>query len=129
MKRARTEGFTLMELLIVVIIVGILASVALPQFAKMTRRARAAEATNIVGAILTAQWVYYQEAAVFTSALGDLLVDVPPDANTNFDYAIVSAGPPAVATGTGETGTNVAGIVVTGTIRNDGTRTIASTGL
>lgn len=129
MIRARRAGFTLMELLIVVIIVGILASVALPQFGRMTRRARAAEATNIVGAILTAEWVYYQENAVFTDLLANLLVDVPPDANTTFDYAVTAAGPPVVATGTGEAATPVAGIVVTGTLQNDGTRTIGTTGL
>ena len=127
MRRTRAAGFTLMELLIVVIIVGILASVALPQFSKMTRRARAAEGTNLVGAVLTAEWVYYQEQGGFTATVGDLLVDLPGDANSNFDVAISAAGPPVVVVGTGED--TAAGIVVTGTMANDGTRQVGTTGL
>ena len=130
MKRTRATGFTLMELLIVVFIVGILARVALPQFGKMTRRARAAEGSNLVGATLTAEWVYYQEQGVYTATIGDLLVDLPPEgANEHFDVAIGGAGPPVVVTATGDTGSPAAGIVVTGTMANDGTRTIATTGL
>ncbi|MBI3323520.1 MAG: type II secretion system protein [Candidatus Omnitrophica bacterium] len=134
MKRARATGFTLMELLIVVIIVGILAAVALPQFARMTRRARAAEATTTVGAILTAEWVYYQENAAFVGFADNaalkaspLLVDVADDASSSFDYA-AAAGPPAVVTATADV-TNVSGIVVTGTIQKDGTRQVSTTGL
>ncbi len=59
------SGFTLLELLIVVIIVSILAAVALPQFTKITERSRAAEAVAILGAIRTAQLVYYQEHGVY----------------------------------------------------------------
>ena len=126
MKRARAAGFTLMELLIVVIIVGILASVALPQFGRMTRRARVSEAQNMVAAILTAEWLYYQENSAFTATLGNLMVDIPADGNTNWDYAVTGVGPPVVVTGTGEVSTPVANIVVTGNMRDDGSRTVTT---
>ena len=49
------KGFTLLELLVVVVIVGILASVALPQYHKAVERSRAAEAMAIGKTIIESQ--------------------------------------------------------------------------
>lgn len=48
-------GFTLIELMITVAIVGILASVALPMYIKYTYRARTVEAKSNLGALRTSQ--------------------------------------------------------------------------
>ena len=126
--RTRRSGFTLLELLIVVIIVGILAGVALPQFNRMTRRARLAEAQNMIGSILSAEALYYNEFGVFTNSFVRLLVDIPAEsANENWDYTVPAGdntvGPVGVLA-TGEAATAVAGVTVRGTLVNDGTRTI-----
>ena len=91
----------------------------------MTRRARSSEAATAVGAIMTAEALYYQEQDRFVNQ-GDLLVDL----NTvNFGYVVTpTASTNAVVTATGVVGTPAAGIVVTGTITNTGTRTITTTG-
>lgn len=55
----RQAGFTLVELMIVVVIIGLLASVALPAFGKYTRKAKTVEATSIVSKLITGALSYY----------------------------------------------------------------------
>ncbi len=131
LKRNRKSGFTLLELLIVVIIVSILPAVALPQFGRMTRRARITEGSSMIGSILTSELLYYNENAVFTTTRANLLVDVPADgaANSNYNYfGAGTAGDNTTAnvtvTAVGRNGAN--GITVTGTMFNNGTKLIGN---
>ncbi len=55
------QAFTLVELIIVVIIIGILASIAIPQFNKTMERSRIAEASAVLGALRGAQLRYILE--------------------------------------------------------------------
>lgn len=69
--KAKTQkGFTLIELMITVAIVGILAAVALPAYQNYTIRAQAAEAISLAGGLQTAIAEYYANNGSFPSSNG-----------------------------------------------------------
>ena len=57
--RKRLHGFSLMEVMIVVVIIGILAALAYPNLEKYLKRARQTEAKTNLSAIYTAQKIYF----------------------------------------------------------------------
>ena len=62
------KGFTLIELMIVVAIIGILAAIAIPNFLNYQRRAKTAEARTNLGAIRTSQESYASTADEYVAA-------------------------------------------------------------
>jgi len=68
MLRRNQRGFTLVELMIVVIIVGILAAVAIPMYQGATERAKASEAVAALGTVRGAMRVYYAEHGTYVNA-------------------------------------------------------------
>jgi type IV pilus assembly protein PilA len=65
--RSRSAGFTLIELMIVVAIIGILAAIAVPNFLRFALRAKSAEGKATLAAIRTAEEAYYAEFSVYLS--------------------------------------------------------------
>lgn len=61
MIRGRREGFTLLELMVVVMVVGILARLSLPAYQELVLKARAAEALGDINAIRVAAYAYHTD--------------------------------------------------------------------
>jgi prepilin-type N-terminal cleavage/methylation domain-containing protein len=59
MVRNKQKGFTMIELMIVVAIIGILAAIALPKFADMIEKSREGSTKGNVGALKSANSIYY----------------------------------------------------------------------
>lgn len=55
-------GFTLVELMIVVVILGILAAVAIPAFTRYVKRSKTSEATTNIGKIYQGEVAYFQQS-------------------------------------------------------------------
>ena len=60
-KLANRKGFTLVELMIVVAIIGILAAIAIPNFLQFRLKAKSSEAKSNLGAIRSTEVAYYAE--------------------------------------------------------------------
>jgi prepilin-type N-terminal cleavage/methylation domain-containing protein len=60
-RRGGSEGFTLVELMIVVAVIGILAAIAIPNFLMFRLRSKAAEVKMNIGAIAKLENAYYAE--------------------------------------------------------------------
>ena len=110
------QGFTLVELLIVVVIVGILSAVALPQFFSQTKKAAATEGTQQASSIAKQAAAYYLEQGTLGTVDADCsdYAGTIVDTNTNFTYACSGTKTAFVVTATGKEGNdNTEGVVVT----------------
>ena len=87
------KGFTLLELVVVIIIIGILATLGFTQYGKVIEKGRIAEARMVLGAIRSAQEGYKQEHGDYTATAGDLAVSFPTSCNTThyFVYSVTNA--------------------------------------
>ena len=90
----KTKGFTLVELVIVIVIVGILAIVAVPIYRGYTRKAMASEGKSLLGSVQTSQKIYYAENGDFyevNDTSYDAVLDVDARANKYFTSYLVVA--------------------------------------
>jgi len=70
--RKRFHGFSLMEVMIVVVIIGILAALAYPNLEKYLKRARQTEAKTNLSAIYTAQKIYFSLHQSYADDINEL---------------------------------------------------------
>jgi type IV pilus assembly protein PilE len=80
------SGFTLLEIIIVIIIVGVLASLALPRFFRTVEYSRGTEALTNLSAIRQATERYYLQRSTYVGvAMGNLDIDDPSNSpNSHF---------------------------------------------
>ena len=95
-RKQSEKGFTLVELLVVIIIIGILAAIALPNFLNQGAKAKQTEAKQNIGMTNRVQTVYRSENSSFASAFdllatGTLSGTTGNASTTNYSYTLAGA--------------------------------------
>jgi prepilin-type N-terminal cleavage/methylation domain-containing protein len=108
-KKRNEKGFTLIELMIVVVIIGILAALAIPRFMRATTKSKQSEAKQILKQIYTMQRAYRQEyndywgngtTASAAAPTGFSRIGVDIMATARYTYTLVTAANTFTATAT-----------------------------
>ncbi len=81
------KGFTLLEIMISVVIIGILASIAFPRYIKVVERGRTAEARNALGLIRSAEASYGFEYNGYTADINVLQLGLPTSCSPSYYYS------------------------------------------
>lgn len=90
----KKNGFTLAELLIVVVILGVLASIAMPKFYPQKEKAVVAEAVAMLSAIRQGELGFKLENGVYKNSFSSdadwnmIGIDNPNTGNTRFQYSV-----------------------------------------
>ena len=75
--KGEEEGFTLVELIVVVVIIGILSSIAVPSFQNMKYRADEAEAKLIANSVIKSAFMFKTRDSVMPSTWAQIATEIP----------------------------------------------------
>jgi prepilin-type N-terminal cleavage/methylation domain-containing protein len=95
MKRTlKPQGFTLIELMVVIVIIGILAAIAVPKFMDASVKAKTSEIPTVLASYEHAELAYIAEKAGLSTSIGQLIFDSTSAANSKwftYTYAATTA--------------------------------------
>jgi type IV pilus assembly protein PilA len=89
-KKKKEKGFTLIELMIVVAIIGILAAIAIPNFMRYQAKAKQSEAKANLGSIYTSEITFRAESDRFAQTIAGIL-DWAAAGSTRYAYTMTNA--------------------------------------
>ena len=91
--RASQRGFSLVELMVVVAIIGVLATIAIPNVQKYIAKARQTEAKTNLSSIYTSEKAFYAEYTAYHSAFGP--IGYSPEGKLRYNVGFAAPGTPA----------------------------------
>jgi type IV pilus assembly protein PilA len=84
----KQEGFTLIELMIVVAIIGILAAIAIPNFMQYQAKSKQSEAKTNLGGIYTSEVAYFGEQNAFSGAFTNIGFVVASQGTQRYSFSV-----------------------------------------
>jgi prepilin-type N-terminal cleavage/methylation domain-containing protein len=81
--RQRESGFTLVELAVVIVIIGVLAAFGVPRFKVAVEKSKAAEAFTYLGSVRSSQERYFTQAGVYSNQVNLLDINMATPAYFN----------------------------------------------
>jgi len=112
------KGFTLIELMIVVAIIGILAAIAIPNFIKFQARSKQSEVKANLKAVYTAQKAYMQEKDAYSDSIDD--IGFSPERGNRYAYYVGGTSSCRSRAGAGEASNDGATCITVDTFRHTG---------
>ena len=95
--RKNASGFTLVELMVVIVVIGILAALAIPRFTGVTAKAKLSEFKPVLKQAATLYNAYYEEHDTYVTKTGNISngneeigFDLP-EGESRFDYSSVES--------------------------------------
>ena len=126
------SGFTLIELMIVVAIIGILAAIAYPAYSQYVVRANRSAAQSFILGVANKQEQYMLDARAYANDLGTLGMTTPGEVSAKYAITIANVGnaPPTYSIVATPTGTQATQDTKCGTltINQAGQKGISGTG-
>lgn len=121
-----SRGFTLIEIMIVVVVIAILAAVAVPSYSEYVRRSARTVGQNYLAELAQRQELFFQNNRTYADTVAKLGLSIPGEVSDRYDAAsltiVVNAGPPASFTITMKP-------LTSGLLAGEGLVTITSTGI
>lgn len=95
MRKLNVKGFSLVELMVVVAIIGILSAIAIPNFQRFQRKARQSEARTLLGGLYTAMETFKAEWEDYTPEF--INIGFAPSGSLRYNVGIAGMSGPVVA--------------------------------
>ena len=97
--RHNTKGLTFLEILIVILIIGALALIAIPNYLAVLEQSKRSESCSLLGAIRKAELRYQGITGVYTNVWNNLDIEMPIGKYFTFTIVLTgAAGPRTIAT-------------------------------
>src|SRR6478672_8974722 len=83
----KNQGFTILELLVIIVIIGVLAAIALPSFLSCANKGKQSEAKSYVGSMNKGQQAYFMEKDTFANSIEKLGIGIK-NQTANYQYSL-----------------------------------------